>query len=52
MTTLSEKEAQQIAEAYGNNVLPFAKIRKIHLISQIPRSDLGKILWMQLRNLK
>ncbi len=51
VTTLSEKEAQQIAEAYGNKVMPFAKIRKIHLISQIPRSDLGKILWVQLRNL-
>lgn len=51
VTTLSKDISDRIAEAYGDRVLPFSKIRKTHLISEIPRSDLGKILWMQLRNL-
>lgn len=51
VTTLSEDIAFKIAEAYSEQVLPFAKARKTHYVSQIPRSELGKILWVQLRNL-
>ena len=49
VTTLSEDKAQKIAESYSEKVLPFEKIRKIHTIKEIPRSDLGKILWVHLK---
>ena len=51
VTTLPKENAEYIASVYGDRVLPFAKVRKTHQVVEIPRSDLGKILWMQLRNL-
>lgn len=50
VTTLSSDKAQKIADSYSEKVLPFEKIRKMHIVNEIPRSDLGKILWMQLKN--
>lgn len=50
VTTLAPEIAESISEAYAQKVLPIAKVRKIHQINEIPRSELGKILWGQLRN--
>ncbi|WP_415062261.1 AMP-binding protein [Bdellovibrio sp.] len=46
---LSEAATLQVAQRYSERVLPFEKIRKIHYVKEIPRSDLGKILWGELR---
>lgn len=48
-TTLSQESAEKIADSYGEKVLPYEKIRKIHFVSEIPRTDLGKIQWSALR---
>lgn len=44
-------KVSEIQELYSQKVLPFEKIRKVHKVAQIPRSDLGKVLWKQLRSL-
>ncbi|WP_413586296.1 AMP-binding protein [Bdellovibrio sp. HCB274] len=51
ISTLSDDDNRKIAESYSAKVLPFEKIRKSHTVALIPRSDLGKILWQQLKNL-
>jgi O-succinylbenzoic acid--CoA ligase len=51
VSTLSADANAKIAESYSAKVLPFEKIRKTHTVSSIPRSDLGKILWQQLKKL-
>ncbi|WP_413583419.1 AMP-binding protein [Bdellovibrio sp. HCB288] len=51
ISTLSDDANRKIAESYSAKVLPFEKIRKSHTVLEIPRSDLGKILWQQLKNL-
>lgn len=40
----SEQTLLPLIEAYQKSVLPFEKIRKVHLFSELPRSSLGKIL--------
>ncbi|AHI04892.1 menE; O-succinylbenzoate-CoA ligase [Bdellovibrio bacteriovorus W] len=47
----SSLQVSEIQELYSQKVLPFEKIRKVHKVDQIPRSDLGKVLWKQLRSL-
>ncbi len=49
VTTLSPEDANKIANLYGEKVLPYEKIRKIHFVAEIPRTDLGKIQWNILR---
>lgn len=49
VTTLNQQDAEKIANLYGGKVLPYEKIRKIHFVSEIPRTDLGKIQWSALR---
>lgn len=51
VSLLSLADTEEILELYSKRVLPFEKIRKIHFINEIPRSDLGKILWGELRRL-
>ncbi|WP_373998855.1 AMP-binding protein [Bdellovibrio bacteriovorus] len=51
VSLLSEEETGNIVKAYTDKVLPFEKPRKVHYVKNIPRSDLGKILWAQLRSL-
>ncbi|WP_413576927.1 AMP-binding protein [Bdellovibrio sp. HCB290] len=51
ISTLSDDANRKIAESYSAKVLPFEKIRKSHTVTHIPRSELGKILWQQLKNL-
>ncbi|KHD89700.1 MAG: O-succinylbenzoate--CoA ligase [Bdellovibrio sp. ArHS] len=50
VSLLSQEETENIVKIFSEKVLPFEKPRKIHYAKEIPRSDLGKILWAQLRN--
>lgn len=38
-----------VCEGYNQSVLPFEKIRGVHNLKEIPRSELGKIKWSELR---
>ncbi len=51
VTTLNEEQAQQVQRIYDKLVRPFEKIRRIRYVSDIPRTDLGKIKWALLRSL-
>ncbi|MDG0817000.1 AMP-binding protein [Bdellovibrio svalbardensis] len=51
VTTLNSSAAEKIANLYGEKVLPYEKIRKIHFVTEIPRTDLGKIQWSALRRI-
>ena len=50
VSTLPESETLVVSKMYEAQVLPFEKIRKIHYVKEIPRSDLGKVLWSSLRS--
>lgn len=50
ITTIKESEfISQIRESFNSEVLPFERIREVKYITHIPRSDLGKVLWAQLK---
>jgi len=51
ITTLENTKAgvSQLQEKFNQEVLPFERIREVKYISSIPRSDLGKVLWVQLK---
>ncbi|MNJ92729.1 2-succinylbenzoate--CoA ligase [compost metagenome] len=49
VSTLDSTSSELLAQKYGERVLPFEKIRKINYLKDIPRSDLGKILWGEVR---
>ncbi|MNL63543.1 hypothetical protein D3C87_1876880 [compost metagenome] len=49
VSTLDETASELLGQKYGEKVLPFEKIRKIYYLKEIPRSDLGKILWGELK---
>lgn len=51
VTTLEQSQALSVQKMYESLVRPFEKIRGIHYVTEIPRSDLGKIKWTQLRSL-
>lgn len=38
------EQVNHIKEAYDQQVLPFERIRKVHIVKEIPRSSLGKII--------
>ncbi len=38
-----------IKQEYDKLVLPFERIRKIHFIDEIPRTDLGKVIFFELK---
>lgn len=44
----NEELLQPLVEAFQKSVLPFERIRKIHLLKELPRSSLGKILTKEL----
>lgn len=46
---LSPEQTEKLLSLYVQDLLPFEKPRKIHYVDEIPRSDLGKILWGELR---
>lgn len=50
-TSLNQTESEMLAQAFAKKVLPFEKVRSIHFVPEIPRSDLGKILWQPLRRM-
>jgi O-succinylbenzoic acid--CoA ligase len=39
----------QLKESFNREVLPFERIREVKYTANIPRSDLGKVLWAQLK---
>jgi len=43
------EQHSQIKENYNLEVLPFERIREVKYIASIPRTDLGKVLWAQLK---
>lgn len=49
VSLLTPEETEQVVLMYSHRVLPFEKIRRVHYVDRIPRSDLGKILWSELR---
>lgn len=51
ITTLGERAdfMARLKESFNREVLPFERIREVKYISTIPRSDLGKVLWAQLK---
>jgi O-succinylbenzoic acid--CoA ligase len=51
VSTLDAENAllSQIKEKYDLEVLPFERIREVKYIADIPRTDLGKVLWAQLK---
>ncbi|AFY00236.1 AMP-binding protein [Bdellovibrio bacteriovorus] len=49
VSLLSEADTDKVLKLYSEKVLPFEKARKIYYMNEIPRSDLGKILWAELR---
>lgn len=49
VSLLSEEETKKVVGCYAEKVLPYERIRKIHFVDSIPRSDLGKVLWGELR---
>lgn len=51
VSQLSEENSRLLSQLFSKKVLPFEKIRAIHYLSEIPRTELGKILWEQLRRL-
>lgn len=46
---LSPEQTENLLSLFAMDVLPFEKPRKIYYVDKIPRSDLGKILWAELR---
>ncbi|KYG67175.1 o-succinylbenzoate--CoA ligase [Bdellovibrio bacteriovorus] len=46
---LSPEQTEKLINQFAMDVLPFEKPRKIYYVDKIPRSDLGKILWSELR---
>lgn len=49
LATTDQKLLLEIKEKYNQEVLPFEKVREIKLVPEIPRSELGKVLWAKLK---
>jgi O-succinylbenzoic acid--CoA ligase len=51
ITTLQNKNEffSQLKENFNREVLPFERIREVKYTANIPRSDLGKVLWAKLK---
>ncbi|MES2962513.1 MAG: AMP-binding protein [Bdellovibrionota bacterium] len=44
LTTASESEAQVLVESFNSGVAPYERVRSTHVVNEIPRSELGKLL--------
>jgi O-succinylbenzoic acid--CoA ligase len=44
-----ESQLKLLQEIFNREVLPFERIREVKYISSVPRSELGKVLWAQLK---
>lgn len=51
VSQLNEEDSRLLSQLYSKKVLPFEKIREIHYLTEIPRTELGKVLWERLRRL-
>ncbi|UOE99908.1 AMP-binding protein [Bdellovibrio reynosensis] len=49
VSLLSATESEKLVQLYSEKVLPFEKVRKIHYVSELPRTELGKIKWEELK---
>lgn len=49
VSSAEERLTERWQLLFDANVLPFERIRKINYVDQIPRTDLGKIQWAELR---
>lgn len=51
VTALANKSEflSQLKEKFNLEVLPFERIREVKYIANIPRTDLGKVLWAQVK---
>ena len=47
--SVSPPDVQKVRTSYDEIVLPFEKVRTSHRVDEIPRSDLGKILYAELK---
>jgi O-succinylbenzoic acid--CoA ligase len=43
------QQLDKITQMYNRDVLPYERIRMLKEISHVPRSELGKVLWAQLK---
>lgn len=48
VSLLSAEETSKVVGLYAEKVLPFEKVRKVYYLNEIPRSDLGKVMWGEL----
>lgn len=44
LTTATEAEAQSLLESFNSGVAPFERIRNVHVVTEIPRTELGKLV--------
>lgn len=44
LTTTSASVSQPLVDAFNQSVLPFERIRSVHSLEKLPRSELGKLL--------
>lgn len=51
VTTLNNQSelTSRVQDSFNREVLPFERIRQVRYTQKIPRSELGKILWTQLK---
>ncbi|MGZ3773797.1 MAG: AMP-binding protein [Pseudobdellovibrionaceae bacterium] len=49
VSLLGQDETSHLVNIYNEKVLPFERIRQAHSFKEIPRNELGKILWGQLQ---
>jgi O-succinylbenzoic acid--CoA ligase len=48
---VNQEQIAPLVDQFQQGVLPFERIRHVHVVSQLPRSSLGKILKNELRSL-
>lgn len=49
VSQLNPEQTENLLNLFAQHILPFEKPRKIYYVDKIPRSELGKILWSELR---
>lgn len=48
-STTSDSELKAVISRFNEKVLPFERIQGFHHVDQIPRTDLGKVRWQELK---
>ena len=49
LSTLSEVEIQPVVGIFNQKVLPFERIRGFHQVQEIPKTELGKVRWQEIK---